>query len=442
MRRNLLATPAGGLLRSNAYPRVFRAVTTAFFALILFQLLLGPQAAHDNVGSALMWVLWWPLLPLALFVAGRAWCAICPFSWLSDAVQRQVGLNRPVPRFLKRYGIWVIDGCFIAITWADHVFGIVASPWGSGVLLLLMSTAVVLSGALWQRRAFCRYICFLGGLQGNYARVGVVELRADTSICATCDLRAACFNGGEQADACPLFEFPRTMDSSANCNLCANCIKNCTNDAIRVSVRPPTSELWFIRKPKLAESFLAAAIMGIVLVQNVTMLDVWQDILAALEAFTGTASYAVNYTLAFAVAVTLPLAALAFAAALSGRFGGESTLRGFTQFGYALIPLDLAAHLAHNLFHLLAEGKSVLYTALALFGRERSEASAAVASASTIEALQFALLAIGLLGSLYTAHRIGRGRLGFARVAPISLLIVGFFALNVVLFTLPMTMRM
>lgn len=32
---------------------------------------------------------------------------------------------------------------FITITWADHVFGIVESPWGSGVLLLLMITAVV-----------------------------------------------------------------------------------------------------------------------------------------------------------------------------------------------------------------------------------------------------------------------------------------------------------
>jgi polyferredoxin len=387
-------------------------------------------------------VLWWPLLPLALFLAGRAWCAICPFSWLSDAVQRLVGLERPVPRWLKRYGIWLIDASFIGITWADHVFGIVTSPWGSGVLLLGMSTAVVLSGALWQRRAFCRYVCFLGGLQGNYSRAGLIELRADPAVCARCEARAVCFNGGEAAPACPLFEFPRTMDSSANCNLCANCIKNCPNDAIRVSVRKPASELWFIRKPRLAESFLAAAIMGIVLVQNVAMLDVWDDVLAALEVLTRTGSHAVNYTLAFAVAISLPLAALAAAAALSGRLGGETTLRSFARFGYALIPLDLAAHVAHNLFHLLAEGKSVVYTGLALLGRERSEASAALASASTIQALQFALIGLGLAGSLYTAHRIGRARTRSALAAPVWLVLVAFGALNVVLFTLPMTMRM
>ena len=444
MSRNLLDGPVGTLMRSRLYPGVFRAVTTAVFALIMFQLLFGPEAVDENFGSALTWVLWWPLLPLALFVAGRAWCAVCPFGWVSDVVQKLVGLQRPVPRFLKRYGIWLIDACFIGITWADHVFGVVASPWGSGVLLLGMTTAVVLSGALWQRRAFCRYVCFLGGVQGNYSRAGLVELRADTSICETCSARAACFNGSERAGPCPMFEFPRTMESSADCNLCANCIKSCPNDAIRVSVRKPSSELWFIRNPKLPESFLAAAIMGIVLVQNVTMLSIWPGMLDTIEGVTGTASYYVTYTIAFAAAISLPLAALALASLFTGRLGGESTVRTFTRFGYALIPLDLAAHLAHNSFHLLAEGKSIVWTGLGLFGAEQPGGSAALLSTSTIRVLQFGLVAVGVAGSLYAARRIALNREGPAllSLAPMSVMLVAFGVLNVLLITLPMSMRM
>jgi polyferredoxin len=443
MSRTLLTGPVGAVARSRLYPAVPRALTTAVFALIMFQLLLGPEAVHENFGSALTWIVWWPLLPLALFLAGRAWCSVCPFGWLTDRVQALVGLERPVPVFLKRYGIWLIDAAFIGITWADHVFGIVSSPWGSGLLLLGMTTAVVLSGALWQRRAFCRHVCFLGGLQGNYARAGVVELRADTDVCATCSARAACFNGTAESDPCPMFEFPRTMDSMANCNLCANCIKSCPNDAISVALRAPTRELWSIRKPKLPEAFLAAAIMGIVLVQNVTMLDVWTRILGRIEALTGTTSYAVNYTVAFAVAISLPLAGLLAASLASGRLAHEGTLRTFTLFGYALIPLDLAAHLAHNLFHLLAEGKAVLYTGIAFFGGEHREGSTALFGDSTIQVLQFVLVALGLAASLYAARRLGRsGGVGAVAVVPVWLLLVAFGVLNVVLFTLPMSMRM
>ena len=100
--------------------------------------------------------------------------------------------------------------------------------------------------------------------------------------------KAACFNGTDTTKPCPLFTFPRTMDSNAACNLCAECVKSCPNDAITISVRKPTSELWFIRKPKVEESFLAMAIMGIVLIQNLTMLEVWNQGLGWLEDATGS----------------------------------------------------------------------------------------------------------------------------------------------------------
>ena len=445
--RDLMRFPlVARILRSRWYPGVLQVPVAAIFGLVAYQLLAGPEAAQKNAGTALMCVLWWPVLPITFVVVGRLWCAVCPFGAISDLVQKLVGVNRPVPRFLKLYGLWIIDAQFLAITWSDHVWGIVESPWGSGVLLLLLTTGVIISGAFFQRRTFCRYLCFLGGLCSNYSRSSVVELRADQAICSTCKAKAACYNGTATQAGCPLFNFPRTMDSSANCTLCANCIKACPNDAIQVRTRKPLSELWFLDKPKVEESFLAMAIMGIVLIQNLTMLSVWKDLLSWIEATTGITSYPLIFTVAFIIAVTLPVGLLALASRFASGGNLENTLTNFARFGYALIPLDIAAHLAHNLFHLLAEGGLVFSTVGSLFGLD-VQVSPQLVSSSAILVLQLVILALGVAGSAYTVRRITNRRYGSvarrrSTSIPVMVLLGILAAINVYLFMLPMAHRM
>jgi len=432
-------------LRSRWYPGIIQWPTLIIFVVIIFQLLLGPSAAHDNLGTALTWVLWWPIIPVIFLFLGRFWCAICPFATVNDLVQKFVGNNRPVPHILKKYGIWIIDASFIFITWSDHVWGVVGSPVGSGVLLLILTTGVVASGAFFERRTFCRHVCFLGGLAGNYAQAGMLSLHGTPDICAKCTT-ASCFKGTEKAPGCPMFEFPRTMSSSANCVLCGDCLKNCPNDSIQLTLRPPTQELWFVHKPKVEAAFLAAVIMGIVFVQNVTMLEVWGSILSWLETVTGTTSYYVNFSITFLVAIILPVSLLGWASLVATRNNKSSFTDNFTRFGYAIIALDLTAHIAHNLFHMLAEGKSILYTALAIFGVESHGASAALVSTPTIQMMQFGLIGVGFLGSLYIVYRIAesnyQGDVVWATFKPYAILMAGLGILNLVLFTLPMAMRM
>lgn len=434
------------ILKSRWFPGIIQWPVLIVFALIVFELIAGPSSAHDNFGTAGTWVLWWPLIPIIFLLLGRFWCAICPFATVSDWIQKIVGNNRPVPKFLKKYGIWLIDIFFILITWADHTFGIVENPRGSGVLLLLIITGVIASGAFFERRTWCRYLCFLGGLSGNYARSGSLDLRATPEKCAKCTTQS-CFKGDGKVAGCPMFEFPRTMDSMARCNLCANCIKTCPNDSIQLSTRVPSKGLWFIRKPKFEESFLAIIIMGIVFVQNITMLEVWGEMLASLENFVGTNNYFVTFTITFIIAMAIPVLAL-FASSYSAKLANKrSTIQNFAIFGYALIPLDLAGHIAHNLFHLLAEGKSVIYTFLALFGVDTHGLSAAILSNSTIQILQFALIALGTFGSIYTAYKISKNNFKaegktVSSFIPFAVLSVILGAINIYLFVLPMAMRM
>ncbi|MEL1134688.1 4Fe-4S binding protein [Desulfitobacterium sp. THU1] len=435
------------ILTSRWFPAIIQIPVLAVFTLIVVELIAGPGSAHDNFGTAGTWVLWWPLIPIIFVLLGRFWCAICPFATVSDFVQKIVGNNRPVPKFLRKYGIWIIDIFFILITWSDHTLGVVENPRGSGILLLIMTTGVIASGAFFERRTWCRYVCFLGGLSGNYARSGALELHATPEKCAKCTTQS-CYKGNEKIAGCPMFEFPRTMDSMARCNLCANCIKTCPNDSIQLVTRVPSKGLWFIKKPKFEESFLAIVIMGIVFVQNITMLEVWQEILKALENFIGTTNYFVTFTITFLIAMAIPVLALFGSSYVSKLANKRSTIENFARFGYALIPLDLAGHIAHNLFHLLAEGKSVIFTFMALFGVEVGHgASTALMSDSTIQILQYVLIAIGTFASIFAAYKISKTNFeavgkSIASFMPFAFLTLILGAINIYLFMLPMAMRM
>ncbi|MDF2904034.1 MAG: polyferredoxin [Bacillus sp. (in: firmicutes)] len=427
-------------VKSKWYPGIFQWIVISVFSLIVFELVMGTVDPSKNFGTTMTWVLWWPIIPILFLVAGRFWCAICPFGKLSDIVRKLVGSKRPIPKFLRKYGIWLIDLFFISITYSDHMWGIVESPRGSGYLLLLLVTMVVGTSVFYERRAFCKYLCFLGGLAGNYSRSGAVKVQTTPDICKTCKVQA-CFKGTAECEGCPMFQFPRTMESAAECNICGNCVKNCPNDSIKITTRIPTSELWGLKNPKLENASLAAVIMGIVFVQNITMLEIWQSILHAIGKVTGTMNYSINFTVAFIIAMALPILLLLGTSKLASWFGLDGTVKkNFTRFGYAIIPLDLAGHLAHNLFHIFTEGKAVWFNSMGLFGMESAPESLALASTPTVQMIQYIIIGIGLIGTTYTTYRMGN-KAAFKSMWPLYLFMFVLAAINIYLFSLPMMHR-
>src|SRR5690349_3813144 len=102
--KNLLDNKiVSNFFKSKWFPSGFQILVGLIFAFIMLQLIAGPSEAHDNFGTAGTWILWWPLLPILLFLLGRFWCTVCPFGALSDLVQKFVGSKQPVPKFLKKY---------------------------------------------------------------------------------------------------------------------------------------------------------------------------------------------------------------------------------------------------------------------------------------------------------------------------------------------------
>lgn len=150
------------------------------------------------------------------------------------------------------------------------------------------------------------------------------------------------------------------------------------------------------------------------------------------------------FTAVFLVAMALPLGLVTAAAVLSGQAGRETLVKNFARFGYAVIPLDLAGHIAHNLFHLLAEGKSVFYNTAAIFGYQVTGPLGLVPTGA-IQLLQYVTVGLGLAGSILAAYQIVRrsqgGRLSLGVLWPHLAVIALFGIVNLYLFTLPMAHR-
>ncbi len=157
------------LLKMRGYPGVLQWLSVLFFVPVVGFLLFGP-ADKDNLANLLIWLVWWPLLCVMFIVAGRIWCGVCPFSKVSDSLQRVVGLRLAVPDFLKEQGLWLILIAFLLLSWLEETAGIVDSPRQTAIMLLTILTGAVAFGLFFQGRVWCRYVCPIGGISHVYAR--------------------------------------------------------------------------------------------------------------------------------------------------------------------------------------------------------------------------------------------------------------------------------
>ncbi|MBS3148670.1 4Fe-4S binding protein [Candidatus Woesearchaeota archaeon] len=433
------------LMKSRAYPLMLQIPTFIFFIFIFYFFFFGSLSYSRNPGSILAWTLWWPLVPLTFILFGRIWCVICPLPIIGDFVQKFIHPARRPGRFLVKYGIWITDGIFIAITLFDRLYGMVDTPWLSGSVFVLILFGVVIISATYERRTFCKHICFLGGVSGNYSMLSGISIETkNPEVCATCKAKA-CFFGSGKAPGCPYFSTMPAKAGMRNCNLCASCIKNCPNDNIALKARSIASELWSHAKVSFSESFFAKLMVGIVIIQNLGMLAVWSDLQRVVMGWGFGEKVAI--TILYFAAIAIPLLLMSITSFISSRLQSVkgSTASNFAAFGYAFIPIDVAGHLAHNLFHLLAEGKSIIGAFAGLVtGKVAFEG--ALASSPVISGLQFALIGVGGIGTLYVAYRIALVKEGSVLgaikiVLPHTLLLLVIIGINIFLFSTPMAHR-
>ena len=186
------------------------------------------------------------VLGLAVLVAtllvGNAFCGwICPFGAVQDAltwVRRKLRLPAiTVPRGLDRalrWGRFVVLAVILSFSYvtaslwfADYdpyvaLFGLhwLFEPDTPALWIGLSILAVVVVGSVLVERAWCRYLCPLGGVLSVLSRFSLLRIRRAPTTCTDCSLcDKACPVGIEPSKAAPMV--------SPDCIGCMDCVTTC-----------------------------------------------------------------------------------------------------------------------------------------------------------------------------------------------------------------------
>ena len=454
------------LVTSPAFQPATQIPLLFLFLLVVFLGLVDTRLAGRNLATKLTWTIWWAGIIFTFILVGRLWCLVCPIGAVNEWASRFAQPARQWPKPLRN--LWIANGTFVLLTWADVQLGVVRDPRVTAWIILLLLASAAVTGLLYQRRTFCRYLCPITGLIGIYSMVAPVELRAKK--CETCGTHKEkeCFLGGPENVGCPMFERLWEMDSNAYCNLCFECVKGCTQDNLVLRLRAFGKDLWAAGQRHLDEAVLAVVLAGASLYLTGEMVQPWHE---ALDGMGGrlplqllgitshkTLEALINAGLFLVVALGLiPLAVLtaAWVAQRLLAWGGKAhSLREIvTVFGYMFVPIGLSMHLAHNLHHLLDEGPGIVPVIQRTINRFTPFWAGVPAwnlpplvSHEVVYWMQM-LLFMGFYGvSLYAGSRLARryfsnAETTFRAAAPMILVSLVLMLLNVYVLSQPMLAR-
>ncbi len=270
------------LLRNRWLLFLPRAVTLAGFIFTIVVGLIGTAVGGRNFAIMFVWIAWWTVLKLVLIpFGGRSWCSICPIPLPGEWVQQRFlvqsrGKGRRKRRRwpVKLRGSWVqlIGFAFMGLFSAVLLTKPTATAW---ILLFLFFLAFGVS-LIYERRAFCRYLCPIGGYIGWYAQLAPLEVRArDRTICSG-HTPKTCFTGCAEGPGCPWGLVPAINQQNLDCGLCMECQRTCPYDNMAVRLRPFGNDL-AVQKAKrsLDRAWFGLFMLACVPVYSAVMLGPW-----------------------------------------------------------------------------------------------------------------------------------------------------------------------
>ena len=327
---------------------LFGLVSWLFIAVNLV-LWLGPQDRTANPMLTLFWAWWWPLILLSYPLLGRLWCAVCPFMvW--GRIAQAIAPWRPRAWPHGETDQWaspLLAGGFALILIWEEVWNLDNTAWLSSCLLLLITAGAVVGSLLFEKRFWCRYLCPVGGMNGLFAKLSILELRAEAGTCSGSCSSYACFKGGPsdgeglETNGCPLGSHPAHLSDNRNCVLCMSCVQACPNRSPQLRLRPPAADLQPVMHTPSAERGLILVLAGGITLHH------WQRLLGWLP-------------LAPATLHEGPLLARLSFAALALALPAAAGLWLNSRWLYAGLPMLWALLLARHLPIGMAEAGTVL----------------------------------------------------------------------------------
>jgi transcriptional regulator with AAA-type ATPase domain/NAD-dependent dihydropyrimidine dehydrogenase PreA subunit len=397
-------------LRSPWYPdRINYGFTLWFFAVVVGVLLFGPQSRDRNIALNLFWAWWWLLILVGFPFIGRLWCAFCPFMIYGEVTQKISqwlfpGKLRPWARQpAEKWGGWFLFGMFALILLWEELWDLENTAYLSACLLLLITAGAMIFSALFERRFWCRYLCPIGGMNGLFAKLSVIELRAQQGICSATCTTYQCYKGGPQkgegmeTGGCPVYSHPAQLEDNRDCVLCMTCLKACPHRSVELNLRPPGIELWTTHKPTYAEVCLLFLLFGAVFLHRLPEIEGqfgWNLHLGNFGLHTGVS----------VLALLLPGAIAVLFHQVTRIFNPKSR---FLDLAYGYLPFVLGSSIAHYLRLGLTEAGRLLPVTAATFGIE-SDLPIAVAHPAVISFLQSVALIGAFWLSVFLTQRIAK----------------------------------
>ncbi|ADB60541.1 hypothetical protein Htur_1656 [Haloterrigena turkmenica DSM 5511] len=323
-------------------------ITVAIFFYAIYRAAVGPTDSSANFGNVAFFGLWWaPVMVLGLVFLGRIWCYVCPMGAIVRFTQR-FGLHRHFPMYTRKWLVFGLPVSVLSLTaltfamarWPMYKVGVAYTPRLIPVYWLTILGVAVGVSLVYQRQAFCRYICPATGVMSVTSKFSPLEIaqNRDTGVaCATLEYKS---------------DF---LSTDRRCTACMKCTTEQPEEDVELRFRWPGAKVVTERIPLVDEALIALLIWAVFPIDHV--LGDAVEGMAVVQRLPGVLSPTAAYLISIAATI------IGFTAVnrLASGWGGIDWERSFTKFGLAYAPLGIMFTLgSHAIGGLLEDGGHAL----------------------------------------------------------------------------------
>lgn len=392
---------------------------------------IGPQSRGNSITLHVFWAWWWPFYLLLFPIAGRVWCAVCPFMITAEWLRKLSlwifprSLKPWNTKALNRWGAWWLWGGFVAIYLWEKLWDLPHTAYLSAWLLMIITAGAIVCSLIYERRLWCRYLCPIGGMNGMFAKLSAIELRSTQQVCGSQCSTFGCYKGsdatpvnfpdalpteGQATGGCPLYSHPAQLKDNRDCVLCMTCLKACPNRSVQLNLRFPAADILEGHQPFWAEVALLLLLLGGVFMHEGDRLLRWfgwgdipldsAHMLVSLPVVTLLLS--IPFLLTYSTQQLTRLWVRLISPAPADDYPD------YMHVIYAYLPLTLGANLAYYIPAAITESGTILPTLARTFGFSGALLPTLTWSLDVAQFLQGAVLWVGLGFSIYLLFGIAR----------------------------------
>lgn len=336
------------LFTNKNVQHVVNLITVTIFFYAIYRAAVGPTDSGANFGNVAFFSLWWtPIMLLSLVFLGRIWCYFCPVGAIVRFTQR-FGLQRHFPMYTRKWLVFGLPISILSLTaltfamarWPMYKVGVAYTPRLIPIYWLAILSVAVGVSLLYQRQAFCRYVCPATGVMSvtsKFSPLGISQKKETGVQCATLEYKS---------------EF---LSTDRRCTACMKCTTEQPNEDVELRFRWPGAKVLTERIPLVDEALIALIIWAVFPIDHV--LGDAVEGTAILQSLPGL----LTPTAAYFVSITATILGFTAVNRLASNWSGIDWEKSFTKFGLAYAPLGIMFTLgSHAIGGLLEDGGHML----------------------------------------------------------------------------------